>query len=454
MTAFELRSSLALAAVSGLRLLGMFIILPVFALYAETLPGGASHTMIGIALGAYGLTQALLQVPFGWASDRWGRKPTIYVGLLLFAAGSFIAASASDIYWVTAGRIVQGSGAVSAAVIALTADLTREEVRTKAMAIIGVTIGVTFAVSMVLGPVLDRWIGVPGIFALTGILAIAAMALVRFGIADPPVALPVRKARASFAEVFLDPQLQRLNVGIFVLHAILMALFVVVPFALRSAGLPASEHWTVYLPVMAASFVMMVPLIAYSERNHRHRQAFVAAIGLLLVSVAAMTALERSVANLFSGLLIFFFAFNYLEASLPSLVSRVAPAHAKGAAVGVYSSIQFLGTSLGAAAGGWLSQHGGESAVFMFCGLLAMVWLAVAFGMSVPVTKTYPVPPMDSLRADGLVEQLGALPGVKEVRILSSGDTAQLKVDTARFDEDNALKLIHGEMPQWLPSTK
>ncbi|MBK8019493.1 MAG: MFS transporter [Betaproteobacteria bacterium] len=454
MTAFELRSSLALAAVSGLRLLGMFIILPVFALYAETLPGGASHTMIGIALGAYGLTQALLQVPFGWASDRWGRKPTIYVGLLLFAAGSFIAASASDIYWVTAGRIVQGSGAVSAAVIALTADLTREVVRTKAMAIIGVTIGVTFAVSMVLGPVLDRWIGVPGIFALTGILAIAAMALVRFGIADPAESIPVLKARASFGEVFLDPQLQRLNVGIFVLHAILMALFVVVPFGLRSAGLPASEHWTVYLPVMAASFVMMVPLIAYSERNHRHREAFVTAIGLLLVSVAVMMALERSVANLFSGLLIFFFAFNFLEASLPSLVSRVAPAHAKGAAVGVYSSIQFLGTALGAAAGGWLSHHGGESSVFMFCGVLALVWLVVAFGMSVPVTKTYPVPPMDSLRADGLVEQLGALPGVKEVRILSSGDTAQLKVDTARFDEDNALKLIHGEMPQWLPSTK
>lgn len=454
MTAFELRSSLALAAVSGLRLLGMFIILPVFALYAETLPGGASHTMIGIALGAYGLTQALLQVPFGWASDRWGRKPTIYVGLLLFAAGSFIAASASDIYWVTAGRIVQGSGAVSAAVIALTADLTREVVRTKAMAIIGVTIGVTFAVSMVLGPVLDRWIGVPGIFALTGILAIAAMALVRFGIADPAESIPVLRARASFGEVFLDPQLQRLNVGIFVLHAILMALFVVVPFGLRSAGLPASEHWTVYLPVMAASFVMMVPLIAYSERNHRHREAFVTAIGLLLVSVAVMMALERSVANLFSGLLIFFFAFNFLEASLPSLVSRVAPAHAKGAAVGVYSSIQFLGTALGAAAGGWLSHHGGESSVFMFCGVLALVWLVVAFGMSVPVTKTYPVPPMDSLRADGLVEQLGALPGVKEVRILSSGDTAQLKVDTARFDEDNALKLIHGEMPQWLPSTK
>src|ERR1700674_4009127 len=222
MTAAELRASLGLAGIFGLRMLGMFIILPVFSLYAEHLPGGSDHTLIGIALGAYGLTQALLQVPFGWLSDRWGRKRTIYLGLLVFAAGSFLAATAQDIHMVILGRIIQGAGAISAAVIALTADLTRDQQRTKAMAIIGVTIGATFALSMVAGPVLGRSIGVPGIFALTGVLALSALAVVRWVIPDPAraVGLRVRDA-AGIAGVFRNPELVRLNFGIFVLHAVL-----------------------------------------------------------------------------------------------------------------------------------------------------------------------------------------------------------------------------------------
>ena len=445
MTALELRSSFTLAGVFGLRMLGLFIILPVFALYAETLPGGRDHTLVGIALGAYGLTQAVLQIPFGWLSDRWGRKPTIYLGLLLFALGSVVAASATSIGWVIAGRVLQGAGAISAAVIALASDLTRDEVRTKAMAIIGITIGVTFALSMVLGPVLGRWIGVPGIFALTGVLALGAIAVVRFRVPDPVAVVGIAPDRPRFADVLRDPQLARLNVGIFVLHAVLMALFVVVPFALRGAGLEGNEHWKVYLPVMLGAFVLMAPVMAMSERRGKQKPAFVGAVVLLAIAEVILAMMGASVLAIAGALLVFFTAFNLLEASLPSLISRIAPAEAKGTAVGVYSSIQFLGTFVGAATGGWLSQHHGAPAVFVFCGVLTLVWFGVALGMNVPVLRTLQVPPMDAGRADGLLRRLQKLPGVREVRLAPAEGVARLKVDRARFDEDNAMKLIHGE---------
>ena len=445
MTALELRSSFTLAGVFGLRMLGLFIILPVFALYAETLPGGRDHTLVGIALGAYGLTQAVLQIPFGWLSDRWGRKPTIYLGLLLFALGSVVAASATSIGWVIAGRVLQGAGAISAAVIALASDLTRDEVRTKAMAIIGITIGVTFALSMVLGPVLGRWIGVPGIFALTGVLALGAIAVVRFRVPDPVAVVGIAPDRPRFADVLRDPQLARLNVGIFVLHAVLMALFVVVPFALRGAGLEGNAHWKVYLPVMLGAFVLMAPVMAISERRGKQKPAFVGAVVLLAIAEVILAMMGASVLAIAGALLVFFTAFNLLEASLPSLISRIAPAEAKGTAVGVYSSIQFLGTFVGAATGGWLSQHHGAPAVFVFCGALTLVWFGVALGMNVPVLRTLQVPPMDAGRADGLLRRLQMLPGVREVRLAPAEGVARLKVDRARFDEDNAMKLIHGE---------
>jgi MFS family permease len=391
MSAAELRASLGLAGIFGLRLLGMFIILPVFALYAERLPGGASHTLVGIALGAYGLAQALLQIPFGWLSDRWGRKPAIYLGLVVFALGSFLAACAQDIYVVILGRIVQGAGAISAAVIALTADLTRDEQRTKAMAIIGVTIGATFGVSMVAGPVLSRIVGVPGIFALTGVLALAALAVVRWVVPDPTVrAHPgndINKRagqQPSFASVLAYPGLVRLNYGIFVLHAVLMALFVVVPFSLRNAGLPAASHWQVYLPVMAGSVLLMVPPMILSERRGQQKLAFLTSIGVLLAAQVLLALPEPSLVSIAVALLVFFAGFNLLEASLPSLISKTAPPPARGTAAGVYSSVQFLGTFAGATAGGFVSQHFGAAAVFLLCGLLTLSWLLVAWPMRAP----------------------------------------------------------------------
>jgi MFS family permease len=446
MTRQELTASLGLAGLYGLRMLGMFVVLPVFALYAEGLPGGADLTLVGLALGAYGLTQALLQVPFGWLSDRWGRKRTIYLGLVLFAAGSFLAAVAADIWWVIAGRIVQGAGAISAAVIALTADLTRESVRTKAMALIGVTIGVSFAVSMVGGPILDRTLGVPGIFALTGVLAVAALAVVRFVIPDPPVG--GRTAAAGpprWREVLLDPQLMRLNFGILVLFAVLMAMWAVVPFTLRDTGLEAAGHWRIYLPVMAVSLVLMVPPIVVTERRGWQKAGFIGAITLLAVAQAGLGLLPGGLWSIGALLVVFFTGFNFLEASLPSLISRAAPPEAKGTAIGVYSSMQFVGTFLGATAGGWLFQHQGAASVFAFCAGLTVLWLLVAAGMSVPVVRTYRVTRLDPKQAEGLSRRLRAVPGVREARIVESDGVAHLKVDRARFDEQNVRRLLQGE---------
>ncbi|MEP7328413.1 MAG: MFS transporter, partial [Betaproteobacteria bacterium] len=267
MNAGERRATTSLAAIYGLRLLGMFVILPVFALYAETLDGGASHTLIGIALGAYGLTQAILQIPFGWASDRWGRKPVIYGGLAIFAVGSFVAAAAHTIEWVIIGRCLQGAGAISAAVISLTADLTRDSVRTRAMAIIGITIAATFAVSLVAGPILKAAIGVPGIFALTGLLAVGAIIVVRVAVPDPgPVVVASESTRKQLLRVLVDPHLLRLNYGTFALHAVLMALFTQLPFAMVDLGLVGDRHWVVYLPVLLLSVVLMLPFLRQVDR--------------------------------------------------------------------------------------------------------------------------------------------------------------------------------------------
>lgn len=388
MSALELRASLALAGVFGLRLFGMFVILPVFAIHAETLPGGGNLTLVGIAIGIYGLTQAVLQMPFGWWSDRIGRKPVIYAGLVLFAAGSFAAAAAPNIYIVILGRVLQGAGAISAAVMALASDLTREQNRTKSMAMIGATIGVVFALSLVAAPWLNRLIGVPGIFALTGVLALGAIGVVRLVV--PSEAAVVRKAapanwRADFNSVLADSNLLRLNWGIFTLHAVLMALFIAVPFALRDAGMPLAQHWQIYLPVMLVSFVLMLPAVLGAHLPGRLKRWFVAAVALLLLAQLAMPWLSRGVWEIALFLLMFFTAFNVLEAMLPSLVSRFAPPQLKGAAIGIYSSVQFLGTFAGGAAGGYLYGRWGVPGIVLPGAILLAIWLILALGMRAPL---------------------------------------------------------------------
>jgi len=452
MSPIELRATAGLASIYGLRMFGMFIILPVFAFYAEHLPGGNNYTLVGVALGAYGLTQAILQIPFGWLSDRIGRKPVIYIGLILFAMGSFIAASADDIYWVIFGRIVQGAGAISAAVMALTADLTREEHRTKAMAAIGMTIGTVFALSLIIAPGLNRLIGVPGIFAMTGILALLAMIVVYKIIPNPLVCRfhsDTEASAGSFRNVLHNPELLRLNFGVFTLHATLMALWLVIPLSLREAGLAADYHWQIYLPVLLISMVLIVPTIIYAEKKVKLKPVFVAAVSVLLASQGLLALMLDSIWGMAIALLVFFTAFNLLEASLPSLISKIAPVGAKGTAIGVYSSIQFLGAFTGATAGGYLyGQHGGQ-ALFAFSGVLLALWLVLAFTMKAPAavrTKMYHVQEMETGKANGLSRELASLPGVHEALVLTSEGVAYLKVDMNGFDETRVVQLLGGKV--------
>ncbi len=448
MSKTELRASLGLAGVYGLRMLGLFIILPIFAIYAEKLPGGANHLLIGIALGAYGLTQAILQIPAGLLSDRYGRKPVIYAGLILFAAGSLIAASADNIYWIIAGRIIQGSGAINAAVMALAADLTREEHRTRAMAMIGITIGISFAVSMVLSPLLYSAIGMRGIFILVALLSACAMLVVAFFIPDPAITRFHSDTEASLQKlgiVLCNQDLLRLDFGIFTLHAILMSVFMQVPFLLRNGGLPASDHWKVYLPVMLLAFFIMVPPIIYAEKKARLKEIFIAAIVIAALSQLALLSFHGSTSSIAFSLLLFFVAFNLLEATLPSLISKTAPLTAKGTAMGVYSSVQFMGAFVGASAGGFLMQHFGGNAVFIFAIVLLLLWLLAAFSMPSPAsvrTLTYSLPQIDEAAAKQLQERLMLLSGVREAMVVISEQMASIKVDKQGFDETGAEQLL------------
>jgi MFS family permease len=450
MSTVELRASIGLASVYGLRMLGLFIILPIFAIYAEHLPGGESHLLIGVALGAYGLTQAILQIPAGWLSDRYGRKPVIYIGLVLFAIGSLVAASADNIYWIIAGRTIQGAGAINAAVMALTADLTREDHRTKAMAMIGMTIGFSFALSMVLSPLLYASIGMSGIFIMTAVLAVLAMMVVAFFIPNPAITRFHSDTEASskrLGDVLRNKDLLRLDFGIFALHAILMSVFMQVPFLLKDNGLHAAYHWKVYLPVMLLAFVFMIPPMIFADKKSKSKEVFVGAIALAALAQMTLLIFHNSVISVGLALLLFFIAFNLLEAMLPSLISKTAPLAAKGTAMGVYSSVQFLGAFVGAAAGGLLMQYFGGNAVLIFAMVLLALWLLVASGMQSPAavrTKLYPLPAMDEAAARLLHGRLLQLNGVREVMVVAAEQMASIKVETSGFDEAGVEQLLKG----------
>ncbi|MDD2833409.1 MAG: MFS transporter [Methylotenera sp.] len=456
MTPVEMRATLSLASIYGLRMLGMFLILPIFAIYAFTLPDKPSSLMVGLALGAYGLTQALLQLPFGMASDKYGRKPMIYIGLVIFAAGSFIAAVANSIEIIIIGRAVQGAGAVSAVVSALVADLTRDEHRTQAMATIGVTIGIAFALSLVGGPILNQWIGVPGIFALTGVLTIVAILVVKFVVPDPVEShyhSDASAAPAKLNDVLGNRQLLRLNYGIFALHAAQMAMFVVVPFAIVStSGMHENQHWQIYLPVVLLSFVMMVPAIIYAEKQAKMKQVFVAAILVMLVAQLMFSGMIHFFWGIVAALTVYFVAFNILEATLPSLISKIAPAAAKGTAMGVYNTAQSLGIFAGGVAGGYLSHTQGFASVFVFCGVMMFLWLLLAITMQAPMavrTKMYSIDhgsvQMDSAAAQALRGNLIQLVGVVEAVVLPQENTVILKVDKSYdWDDAQVYKLLRG----------
>ncbi len=446
MTATERRTAISLATVFSTRMLGLFMILPVFALYAEEL-GGATPLLIGLAIGIYGLTQAILQIPFGMLSDRIGRKPVIYIGLTIFAIGSVIAAMADSVVGVIIGRAIQGAGAIAAAMTALAADLTREEHRLRAMAIIGISMGLSFTVSLIIGPLLNAWIGVDGIFWFTAVLAVCGMLIMKFVVPTPVDSRFHRDAAPvpeQFKTVLRDHQLLRLDYGIFALHLILTAIFVAVPHTLRdNAGLEVSDHWLVYLGVMLVSFVAMVPFIIIAEKKRRMKQVFVAAISMLMVSLLVMAVSGGGLWAMVICLLLFFTAFNVLEASLPSLVAKMSPADKKGTAMGVYSSSQFMGAFIGGLVGGWMFGHFGPIGVFAFAGIIAASWVLVAATMKNPrylSSHMIKVGDVTTEEARHLVAQMTQCKGVAEAVIIAEDGIAYLKVDSHAVDLDDLNK--------------
>jgi MFS family permease len=390
MTGAERRASWSLAAIFASRMLGLFLVMPVFVLEAARLPGGHDPFMTRLALGIYGLTQAVLQIPLGLASDRYGRKRVIVLGLIVFGAGSVLAAFAGSVGGLIAGRALQGAGAISAAVTALLADLTRDEVRTKGMAMVGASIGLVFALSLMVAPTLDGWVGLPGLFTLTALLALLGIVLVVWVTPPEPRGHVAGESRGRIADVWAHPHLWRLYLGVFALHMAQMSMWGVVPGLLAHTGLPIALHWHVYLPAVLLSFILLVVIFGMERGGHLRAVLRGGIVLLLLVQLAFWRLAPQWPGVWTIGIVLFFFfvAFNVLEATQPSLISRLAPASARGAALGIYNTLQALGLFAGGALGGLLFKYAGPSAVFAATTVLAALWLILAWPQVVPLPRS------------------------------------------------------------------
>jgi len=451
MNVAEKRSVYSIAGIYGLRMFGLFLILPVFAIYAEGLEG-MTPVLIGMALGAYGLTMAMLQIPFGWLSDRIGRKPVIAAGLLIFAIGSVVAAMADSIWGVILGRALQGAGAIAAALTAMLADLTREEVRLRSMAVIGMTIGMAFTLSLILAPWVDAAIGVQGIFWVTAVLAVLSIVLLFTVVPTPEKTMRHSDAEAvptEFGRILRDGQLLRLDFGIMALHGVMTAMFVALPFVLRDhLGIPLLHHAWVYLPVLLVAMAIMVPMIIVAEKRGKMRVVFLSAITGVMASALLLALFHQGLVAVVAGLLLFFIAYNVLEATLPSLISRMAPIDAKGTAMGVYSTSQFLGAFFGGAAGGWAYGEYGVTGVFFGCAVAMLAWLVLAAGQRMPRMLSTQMAHIDAgrIRELAVVEAaILALPGVIEARIASTENSIFLRVDKNLYDAAALTALLEFE---------
>ncbi|MBU6442670.1 MAG: MFS transporter [Alphaproteobacteria bacterium] len=440
----EFRAATSLAAVFSVRMLGLFMIYPVFVAYARHL-SGATPYKIGLALGIYGLSQGLLQIPFGLLSDKISRKAIIYLGLLLFAAGSAIAAISTSIDGVIVGRVLQGAGAVGSVVLALVADLTTEENRTKAMALVGITIGGSFMVALVAGPVVAGFIDVSGIFWLMVALAFVGIAITRFVVPHPPKLRIHRDAETvpgMLGRVLSNGELLRLDLGIFVLHAMLTASFLVIPKVLHlTLGITSHDQWLIYLPVLLVSVIAMVPAIIVAEKYRHMKAVFVGAVALMAASQCILYFGAQGMIAALAALTLFFTGFNILEASLPSLVTKTAPPEAKGTATGIYSSSQFLGIFIGGVGGGWANQAGGTGAVFAMTAALGILWLLTAVTMKNPsylTTRLVRVGPAGAADPQSLAGRLRQVRGVAEAVVVAEEGLAYLKVDSKLFDAEQA----------------
>ncbi|EFE98166.1 transporter, major facilitator family protein [Serratia odorifera DSM 4582] len=428
-------------------MLGMFMVLPVLTTYGMAL-NGASEALIGIAIGIYGLAQAIFQIPFGLVSDRIGRKPLIVGGLLIFALGSAIAAVSDSIWGIIIGRALQGSGAIAAAVMALLSDLTREQNRTKAMAFIGISFGITFAIAMVLGPIVTHSLGLHALFWMIAALALAGIVITLAVVPSADSHILNRESgivRGSFSKVLSNSRLLKLNFGIMCLHILLMSSFVALPLAMEKAGLAASQHWMVYLVTMLVSFAAVVPFIIYAEMKRRMKQVFMGCVAVLFCAEVLLWFSGQHLWGIIAGVQLFFMAFNVMEAILPSLISKESPAGYKGTAMGVYSTSQFIGVAIGGSLGGWLYGLQGAGAVFIAGAVIAAVWFVVSSTMKEP-------PYVSSLRItlselavkdSALESRLKAQPGVADVVVVPEERSAYVKIDTKQTDRGRLEALVN-----------
>ena len=420
MTASEKRATWSLASIYALRMLGLFLIMPVLSLFAEQLEG-STPALIGLSIGIYGISQSILQIPFGLMSDRFGRKKIIISGLIIFLIGSVVAALSTTIYGVLLGRAIQGSGAIAAPIMALVADLTQEVHRTKAMALIGLSIGVSFGVAITAGPIIGGLIGVHGIFWLIAGLSFIAIFVVRFLVPDPKKSKKHRDAELvpnQFFNILKNTELLRLNYGIFVLHAMLTASFVVLPLLMRDAGLAPAEHWKVYLPVFVVSMAAIIPFVIVAEKKRKMKAVFIGAIATLVLADLGLMQFSSSLIGIIGFLWLFFTGFNLLEATLPSLVSKTAPGDLRGTAMGVYSTSQFLGAGLGGGIGGWCYGQMGASGVFLFCAIAAFTWFLLSLSMKPPrywANLLISLEEISEQAANNFAAEIVKLNGVEEV---------------------------------------
>jgi predicted MFS family arabinose efflux permease len=447
MTASEKRATWSLASIYALRMLGLFLIMPVLSLFAEQLEG-STPSLIGLSIGIYGISQSILQIPFGLMSDRLGRKKIIIMGLILFFIGSVVAAVSTTIYGVLVGRAIQGSGAIAAAIMALVADLTQEVHRTKAMALIGASIGVSFGVAITAGPVIAGLVGVHGIFWLIALLAILAILIVIFIVPNPPPSKKHRDAQlipAQFSDALKSADLLRLNYGIFILHVTLTASFVVLPLLMRDAGLLPALHWKVYLPVFILSMVAVIPFVILAEKKRKMKGVFMGAIAVLVLADFGLMQFNGTLPGIIGFLWLFFCGFNLLEATLPSLISKTVPGDLRGTAMGVYSTCQFMGAGIGGGVGGWCYGQFGASGVFLFCAAAGFSWLLVSLGMKPPKYWANLLISLEKLNeqdANEFAAEMLKVIGVEEITLHYEDAVVYLKVDNQQLDKDRLQSLI------------